>query len=136
MTPLDVLIFGSKLKTSATTSEERDAIKRFVKRNLVLPVVIKSVEVAFPLGGQLTVMAELDRPAAKTALDALVEVWERRDMATQAEASRASGIPLTRINQAIKDGRLPYYVVPSANPRRGRRVVSMAEVHALWRKEE
>lgn len=135
-TDLDVLRFSGKARASATAPDEVEEVRRFIRQNLALPIEVKGVSVSVVLGGHVTVVAEMDREKAVAALDDLIATWERQDMATQAEAARASGIPLTRINQAIKDGRLPYYVVPSANPRRGRRVVSMAEVYTLWPKDE
>jgi len=55
------------------------------------------------------------------------------DLLTQTEAAKLTGISLKAVNSAVRDGRLTGYPNYAAtNPRKGRTLVSRAEVMEVW----
>lgn len=81
----------------------------------------------------VTIRLSLDHEKAKAEIAHLLDVFLRGDMVSQTEAARSIGVSLHTINAAVKDGRLRAYHNPQApNPRKGGRLVSLAEVNALW----
>jgi len=70
------------------------------------------------------------------AMVARAMIWLRQDeLITLNQAAEIAGISVPAISQAVDAGRLhPYFDPDATNPQRGRRLVSRAEVQALWDK--